>query len=82
MNGRERERESRNEYRILVGRTEGKRPPGRPRRSWADNIKMELREINLDHMDCSNLAQDKDEWKAFVSTVMGPPGFIKLCTVL
>jgi hypothetical protein len=62
--------EKRNAYRILVGKAEGKRPLGRPRRMWVDNIKMDLREIGLDGMDWINLAQDKDQWRALVNTVM------------
>jgi transcription termination factor 2 len=62
--------ETRNAYRILVGKPEGKRSPGRPRRRWVDNIKMDLREIEWDGMDWIELAQDRDQWKAFVNTVM------------
>jgi hypothetical protein len=51
--------EKRNEYRILVGNPEGKRPLGRPRRRWVDNIKMDLREIVWDGMDWTDLAQDR-----------------------
>jgi hypothetical protein len=53
--------EKRNTYRILVGRPEGKRPLGRPRRRWADNIKIYLKEIGWDGMDWSDLAQDRDQ---------------------
>jgi hypothetical protein len=63
-------REKRNAYRILVGNPEGKRPLGRPRRRWKDNIRMDLREIGWDCMDWIDLAQDRDQWKAFVYTVM------------
>jgi hypothetical protein len=49
-----------NAYRILVGKPEGKRPLGRPRRRWVDNIKMDLREIGWDGMDWIDLAQDRD----------------------
>jgi hypothetical protein len=52
--------EKRNAYRILVGKPEGKRPLGRPRRMWADNIKMDLREIGWDGMDWIDLAQDRE----------------------
>jgi hypothetical protein len=52
--------EKRNAYRILVGNPEGKRPLGRPRRRWVDNIKMVLREIGWDGMDWIDLAQDRD----------------------
>jgi hypothetical protein len=56
--------ETRNAYRILVGKTEGKRPLGRPRCRWVDNIKIDLREIGWDGMDWINLAQDRDQWRA------------------
>jgi hypothetical protein len=62
--------EKRNAYRILVGKPEGKRPLRRPRRRWVDNIKMDLREIGCDGMDWIDLAQDMDQWRALVSTVM------------
>jgi hypothetical protein len=52
--------EKRNAYRILVGKPEGKRPLGRPRRRWVDNIKMDLREAGWDGVDCMNTAQDRD----------------------
>ncbi|KAJ4428332.1 hypothetical protein ANN_24351 [Periplaneta americana] len=51
--------ESRNAYRVLVGRPEGKRPLGRPRRRWEDNIKMDVREVGYDDRDWINLAQDR-----------------------
>jgi hypothetical protein len=54
----------------LVGKPEGKRPLGRPRRKWVDNIKMYLREIGSDDMDWIDLAQDRDKWRALVNTVM------------
>jgi hypothetical protein len=57
-------------YRILVGRPEGKRPLGRPRRKWEDNIKMDLREIGIDGANWIQLAQDRVQWWAFVSMVM------------
>jgi hypothetical protein len=55
-----------NAYRILVG----KRPLGRSRRRWVDNIKINLREIGWDGMDWIDLAQDRDQWRALVNTVM------------
>ncbi|KAJ4446816.1 hypothetical protein ANN_13514, partial [Periplaneta americana] len=55
--------ESRNAYRVLVGRPEGKRPLGRPRRRWEDNIKMDLREVGYDDREWINFAQDRDQWK-------------------
>jgi hypothetical protein len=63
-------RETRNAYRILVGKPEGKRPLGRPRRRWVDDIKMNLAEIGWDGMDWIELAQDRDQWRTFVYTVM------------
>jgi hypothetical protein len=62
--------EKRNAYRVLVGKPEGKRPVGRTRRRWVDNIKMYLREIGWDGMDRIDLAQVKDQWRALVNTIM------------
>jgi hypothetical protein len=62
--------ETRNAYRILVGKPEGKRPLGRPRRRWVDNIKIDLRETGWDGVGWINLAQDWDQWRALVNTVM------------
>jgi hypothetical protein len=62
--------EKRNAYRILVGKPEGKRPLGRPRRKWEDNIKMDLREIGWGGVNWIDLAQDRDQWRALVNTVM------------
>jgi hypothetical protein len=62
--------EKRNAYRILVGTPERKRPIGRPRRRWEDNIRMDLREIGWGDMNWIDLAQDRDQWKALVNTVM------------
>ncbi|KAJ4437858.1 hypothetical protein ANN_13797 [Periplaneta americana] len=56
--------------RVLVGRPEGKRPLGRPRRRWEDNIKMDLREVGYDDRDWINLAQDRDRWRAYVRAAM------------
>jgi hypothetical protein len=53
-----------------VGKPEGKRPLGRPRRRWVDNIKIDLKEIGWDDMDWIDLAQDMDQWRALVNTVM------------
>ncbi|KAJ4443678.1 hypothetical protein ANN_05353 [Periplaneta americana] len=61
---------SRNAYRVLVGRPEGKRPLGRPRRRWEDSIKMDLREVGYDDRDWINLAQDRDRWRAYVRAAM------------
>ena len=57
-------------YRVLVGKPEGKRPLGRPRRSWEDNIKMDLQVVGRGCEDWMELAQDRDRWRALVSTVM------------
>jgi hypothetical protein len=63
--------EMRGAYNILLGRPEGRRPLGRPRRRWEDNINMYLREIRFgDDVDWIHLAQDKDWWRALVNTVM------------
>jgi hypothetical protein len=62
--------EKRNAYRILVGKLEGKRPLGRRRCRWVDNIKIDLREIEWDGMDWIDLTQDRDQWRALVNTVM------------
>jgi hypothetical protein len=62
--------DKRNAYRILVEKPDGKRPLGRPRRRWADNIKMDLREIEWDCMDWIDLVHDRDQWKALVNTVI------------
>jgi hypothetical protein len=59
--------ENRNLCRILVGKPEGKRPLGRYRRRWEDNIKFYLREIGWDDIDWIDLAQDNDQWRALVS---------------
>jgi hypothetical protein len=55
---------------ILMGKPEGKRPLGRPKHRWEDNIKMELREVGWDGMDWGDLAQDRDQRRALVNTVM------------
>jgi hypothetical protein len=60
----------RNAYRILVGKPEEKKPLGRPRRRWVNNIKMDLRGIGLGGMDWIDVAQDRDRWRALVTTVM------------
>ncbi|KAJ4442304.1 hypothetical protein ANN_12172 [Periplaneta americana] len=62
--------ESRNAYRVLVGRPEGKRPLGRPRRRWEDNIKIDLREVGHGDREWINLAQDRDQWRAYVRASM------------
>jgi hypothetical protein len=60
----------RNAYRILVGKPEEKRPLGRPRRRWEDNIRIDLREIGWGGMDWIHLAQNRDQWRALVNTAM------------
>jgi hypothetical protein len=62
--------EKRNVYRLLVGKPEGKRPLGRPRRRWIDNIKMDLLQIGLSVVDWIGLAQDSYSCRALVSSVM------------
>jgi hypothetical protein len=61
--------EERDVHRVLVGKPEGKRPLGRPRRRWEDNIKMDLQEIGVGYGDWIELGQDRDRWRALVSTV-------------
>jgi hypothetical protein len=56
-------------YRILLGRPEGRRPLGRPRRRWEDNIKIDLQEVGWD-IDWIELAQDRDRWRCLVNAVM------------
>jgi hypothetical protein len=62
--------EKRNGYKIFVGKPEGRRLLGRPRRRWVDNIKMDTREMGWDGVDWIDLANDKDQWRVFVNTVM------------
>ena len=62
--------ERRGVYGVLVGKPEGKRPLGRPRRRWEDNIKMDLQEVGCGGVDWIELAEDRDRWRALVSTVM------------
>jgi hypothetical protein len=57
-------------YKVLVGRPKGKRPVGRPRRRWEDNIKMDLRKIGIDGTNLIQLAQDRVQWRACANTVM------------
>ena len=57
-------------YRVLVGKPEGKRPLGRPRRRWDYNIKMDLQEVECGGMDWIDVAQDKDRWRVLVNAVM------------
>jgi hypothetical protein len=62
--------ERRDVYRVLVWRPEGKRPLGRPRRRWEENIKTNLKEIRIDGVNRIRMAQDTVRWRAFVNTVM------------
>ena len=57
-------------YSVLVGKPEGKRPLGRPRLRWEDNIKMDLQEVGCGGMDWIDLAQDRDRWRALVIAIM------------
>ena len=57
-------------YRVLVGKPEGRRPLGRPRCRWVDNIRMDLQEVGCEYMDWIGLAQDRDRWRTLVSAVM------------
>jgi hypothetical protein len=62
--------EERGVYRVLVRKPEGKRPMGRPRHRWEDNIKMDLQEVGCGGMDWIGLAKDRDRWRAIVNVVM------------
>ena len=62
--------EGRGVHRVLVGKPERKRPLGRPRRRWEDNIKMDLQEVGGDCEDWMELAQDRDSWRALLSSLM------------
>jgi hypothetical protein len=62
--------EKRNAYRILVEKPEGKRPLGKPRHRWVDNIKMDRKEMGWDGIDWIDLTQNRDQWSALVNTVM------------
>ena len=57
-------------YRVLLGKPEGRRPLGRPRRRWVDNIRMGVQEVGCGYMDWIGLAQDRDKWRTLVSAVM------------
>ena len=62
--------EEKGAYRVLVGKPDGKRPLGRPRRRWVGNIRMDLQEVGCGYVDWIGLAQDRDRWRALVSAVM------------
>jgi hypothetical protein len=62
--------ERRGVYRVLVGKYDGKRPLGRPRHRWEDNIKMDLKEVGFGGMDWIELPQDRDSWRALMNAVM------------
>jgi hypothetical protein len=62
--------EGRKVYKLLVGKPEGKRPLGRPRRRWEDGMKMDIREIGWEGVEWIRLAQDRDRWRAVVNGVM------------
>ena len=62
--------EEREVYRVLVGKPEGKRPVGRPRRRWVDNVRLALQEVGCGHMDWIGLTQDRDRWRTLISAVM------------
>jgi hypothetical protein len=62
--------EEKNAYRLLVGKPEGRRPLGRPRRRWLDNIRMDLLESVWGDVDWISLAQDRDRWRALVNSVL------------
>ena len=62
--------EEREVYRVLVGKPEGRRPLGRPRRRWLDNIRMDFQEVGCGFMEWIGLTQDRDRWRTLVSAVM------------
>jgi hypothetical protein len=57
-------------YRVFLGKPEGRRPLGRPRRRWVDNIRMDLQEVGCGYMDWIELAQDRDRWRTLLSAIM------------
>jgi hypothetical protein len=71
-----------NAYRLLVGKPEGERPLGRPRLRWEDNIKMDIRDLGWGGMDWIDLAQDRDQWRALVNTVMNLQASVKCWNIL
>jgi hypothetical protein len=79
--------QKRNAYRISVGKPAGKGPPGRPRRRWEDNFKIDFREMGWVGMDSIDLAQGRDKWRAPVKTVLylrvpyNPGKFLRIFTI-
>jgi hypothetical protein len=79
--------EKMNAYRVLLGKPEGRRPLGRPRRRWVNNIKMDLRDIGWDGVDSIEMAHDRDQWRALVNTILNlwvPQNagkFLRGCTI-
>jgi hypothetical protein len=79
--------DKKNAYRILVGKPDGKKPLGRPRRRWTDNIKIDLGEIGWDGMDLIDLPQNRDQWRGRMNTVMNlrvpqnARNFLSVCTI-
>jgi hypothetical protein len=68
--GEEEEEKKKNTYRLVVGKPEGKGPLGRPRRRWVDNIRMDLGEVGWGDMDWTDLAKDRNRWRALVNSVL------------
>jgi len=71
--------EKRDVYRVLVGKPEGRKPLGRPRRRWEDSIKMHLQEVGCGGMDWIELPQDRYRWRAVVNAVMNNAGNLLTC---
>jgi hypothetical protein len=69
--------EKRKAYGLLVGKPEGKRPLGRPRRRWVDNIRIDLGEVGWVDVDWIDLAKDRNRWSALVNSVLNPSGSMK-----
>jgi hypothetical protein len=69
--------EKRNSYRLLVGKREGKRPLGRPRRRWVDNSRMDLGEVGWGDVDWIGLAQKRNRWRTLANSVFEPSGSMK-----
>jgi hypothetical protein len=74
--------EGRGVYRVLVGKPGGKRPLGKPRRRWEDNVRMDLQEVGRGREDWIGLAQDRDRWRALVSAVRNAGNFLTSCKQL